>query len=112
MLVICPWCERSGVHVTKKGLIEHPGSDLDTGAPPCVGSGQRVAIGAFGRIVKQSEARNEQAQAQPGSLPQEATAGEPATGTETGTSSDDTTDTETSPASSPVCADREADAPV
>jgi hypothetical protein len=56
MLVICPWCERSGVHVTKKGLIEHPGSDLDTGAPPCVGSGQRVAIGAFGRIVKETEA--------------------------------------------------------
>jgi hypothetical protein len=75
MLVICPWCERSGVHVTKRGLIEHPGSDLDMGAPPCVGSGRRVAIGEFGRIVKEPEAHDDQAQS--GSLSPEATAGEP-----------------------------------
>lgn len=31
MLVICPWCERSGVSVTRRGLATHPASDLYLG---------------------------------------------------------------------------------
>lgn len=54
MLVRCPWCDRSGVTVTRQGLIEHTEGELD-GGPRCEGSGQRIALGPHGKIIKESD---------------------------------------------------------
>lgn len=56
MAVRCPWCGRAGVALTKTGLAAHPVGDLGRPRDPlCEGSGQSIAIGDHGQIVKSPE---------------------------------------------------------
>jgi hypothetical protein len=52
MLVRCPLCERSGVYLTRQGLITHPKGDLDLpNTPDCEASGRRIKMGENGQVA-------------------------------------------------------------